>query len=100
MRKLFLVGSICMTAAAQSTGWHYENENPVTKKKVAEISAASFEQIADGQAKLLHDVTARLYDSTGSYKEISTKEAVVDLKSATLFYGPHLKMVARLKAQP
>jgi len=89
-----------MMAAAQSSGWRYQKDDPVTKKKIVEIEAASFQQIADGQAKLLHDVTVRLYDITGSsYKQIKSQEAIVDPKSDMLIYGPHLKMVARLIAQ-
>jgi hypothetical protein len=100
MRNLFIVGSICLMAAAQSSGWHYQKDDPVTKKKIVEIEAASFHQIADGQAKLLHDVTVRFYNSAGSsYKQISSQEAIVDQKSDMLIYGPHLKMAVRLIAQ-
>ena len=83
------------TLLAENSGWRYEKDDPVTKKKIVEIEAASFQQIAGGQAKLLHDVTARLYDSTGSYKQISSQEAIVDQKSGTLIYGPHLSETVR-----
>lgn len=87
------------TLLAENSGWRCEKDDPVTKKKIVEIEAASFQQIADGQAKLLHDLTARLYDSTGSYKQISSQEAIVDQKSGMLFYGPHLSAAVRLIAQ-
>ena len=89
-----------MTATAQSSGWRYQKDDPVTKKRIVEIEAASFQQIAGGQAKLLHEVTVRFYDSAGiSYKQISSQEAIVDQKTDVVIYGPHLKMVARLIAQ-
>jgi peroxiredoxin len=83
----------------EDTGWRYRKDDPVTKKKLVEIEAASFQQIADGQAKLLHEMTARLYDSTGSYNQISSQEAIVDEKSGTLLYGPHLSASLRLVSQ-
>jgi peroxiredoxin len=87
------------TLLTEDSGWRYRKDDPVTKKKIVEIDAASFQQIADGQAKLLHEVTARLYDNTGSYRQISSQEAIVDQKSGTLIYGPHLGVIVRLVAQ-
>ncbi len=83
----------------EDSGWRYRKDDPVTKKKVVEIEAESFQQIADGQAKLLHEMTARLYNSTGSYSQISSQEAIVDEKSGTLIYGPHLSATVRLDSQ-
>lgn len=87
------------TLLTENSGWRYQKDDPVTKKKIVEIEAASFQPIADGQARLLHDVTARLYDSAGSYKQISSQEAIVDQKSGMLIYGPHLSAVLRLVTQ-
>lgn len=87
------------TLLREDSGWRYRKDDPVTKKKIVKIEAASFQQIADGEAKLLHEVTARLYDHTGSYKQISSEEAIVDQKSGTLTYGPHLSAIVRLVAQ-
>lgn len=68
------------TLLTENSGWRYRKDDRMTKKKIVEIEAASFQQIADGQAKLLHDMTARLYDSTASYRQISSEEAIVDQK--------------------
>ncbi len=100
MRNLFVLGSICVMATAQNASWHFQKEDPLTNKKIAEIDAVSFQQIANGQAKLLHNVTARFYNSAGSsYKLITSQEAIVDQKTDILIYGPHLKTVVLLIAQ-
>jgi peroxiredoxin len=87
------------TLLAENSGWRYQKDDPVTKKKIVEIEATSFQSIADGKAKLLHDVTARLYDNAGSYKKISSQEAIVDQESGMLIYGPHLTATIRLITQ-
>lgn len=86
------------TLLAEDSGWRYQKDDPITKKKIVEIEAASFQQIADGKAMLLHQVTARLYDSTGSFKQIRSQEAIVDQKLGTLIYGPSLSATVRLVA--
>lgn len=87
------------TLLAENSAWRYQKDDPVTKKKIVEIEAASLQQIADGKAKLLHDVVVRLYDNAGSYKQISSQEAIVDQESGMLIYGPHLTATAQLGAQ-
>jgi hypothetical protein len=44
-------------------------------------------------------VTARLYDKSGSYQQISSQEAIVDQRSGTLLYGPHLDKSLRLSTR-
>ena len=78
---------------AQDRSWHYRKDDPVTKKHIVQIDAESFQQTKDGDAKfMLRGMTARLYDAVGSsYKQISSKQAIVDEKLGTLTYGPGLK---------
>ena len=89
---------VCYQGRAQDLNWHYRKDNPATKKRVVEIDAHSFAQTKEGNGRfLLRDMTARLYDSSGSmYKRISSKQAIVDEKLGTLAYGPDLKTVIRL----
>lgn len=90
----------CVAAMGQSSGWHYEKADPVTKKRIVQIDASSFEQIAGGQAKLLHGVSVRFYNGAGLASEpIKSQEAIVDQISGTLMYGPHLKTVVQLANQ-
>jgi hypothetical protein len=89
---------ICCQTRAQDLSWHYRKDDPATKKRVVQIDAHSSEQIKDGTGKfLLRDMTARLYDASGStYKQIRSKQAIVDEKLGTLAYGSGLKTVIRL----
>lgn len=62
------------------------------------IDASSFERMTEGRAKLF-DMTARLYNANGSsYRQIRSKEAIVDERLGTLTYGPELKTVVKLSA--
>ena len=98
---LFIGGLVvCLQMVAQDTGWRYRKDDPVTKKHIAQIDAASFQQIRDGHAKLLHDMSAWLYRANGNYRQINSKRAVVDGREhGTLSYGAGLKQVVRLGAQ-
>jgi hypothetical protein len=90
---------ISLQMRAQDSSWHYRKDDPITKKRSAQIDATSFQQIRDGHAKLLHEMSARLYDATGSsYKQISSKQAIVDERLGTLTYGPSLTTVVKLAA--
>jgi peroxiredoxin len=84
---------------AETSAWRFRKDDPLSKKKSVEIEAASFQPLANGEAKLLHQVTARLYDGTGSYQQISSQEAIVDQRSGTLLYGPHLDKSLRLSTR-
>jgi len=72
---------------AETSAWRFRKDDPVSKKKSVEIEAAFFQPLANGEAKLLHQMNARLYDGTGSYQQISSQEAIVDQRSGTLLYG-------------
>ncbi|MBV9268789.1 MAG: hypothetical protein JO061_21655 [Acidobacteriaceae bacterium] len=83
---------------AQQKGWHYVKDDPATKKHIVDISAESFEQNANGHTKYLHKMTARIYDSSGKVaRVVKSEEAVANLESGTLRYGPDLKSVLILK---
>jgi hypothetical protein len=96
MRKMLLLvvaGVVTFMAgasfAAQSaTGWHFVKLNPKTKKLVVVIDAKSFMGTEEPHSFRLQDMTARLYDGSGSsYKTINSKEAIINEKLHTLTYG-------------
>jgi hypothetical protein len=101
MRTSLVLSSLALLSfqlfAQQRQGWRYLKEDPKTKKHVVEIDAKSFDQTPDGRTQHLHDMTARLYDANGvTFKQITSKEAVMDEKSGTLAYGPDLKTIVKL----
>ena len=104
MRPLLIIVALvfaCSQTRAQDSSWHYQKDDPITKKHIVQIDAQSFQQTKQGNATfVLREVTARLYDATGSiYKQISSKQAIVDEKLGTLTYGPALKTVVKLANQ-
>ena len=83
---------------AQPIGWHYVKEDPATRKHRVEINAEAFDQTVNGHTKYLHNVTARIYDSSGKVtKIVKSKEAVANFETGTLRYGPDLKSALSLK---
>jgi hypothetical protein len=91
------VAFISLQLRAQDSGWHYRKDDPITKKHIARIYAASFRRIKDGHASYWHNMTICLYDPSGFHdKQISSEEAIVDEKLGTLTYGPNLKTVVKL----
>jgi len=92
MRTVLAISSLLLAMSfqtpSQETHWHFEKENPKTKKHIIEIDAAAFEQTSDRHNILLHKMSARLYDSgESSYIQIASEEATVDQKLGTLTYG-------------
>jgi hypothetical protein len=82
---------------AQQNGWHFVKDDPATKKHIVDVRAESFDQTGNGHTKYLHDVTARIYDPGGNIsKVIKSKEAVANLETGTLRYGPGLKSIVSL----
>jgi hypothetical protein len=78
--------------------WNYRQDDPNTHKPVISIEATSFTAAGDGRTFLLGDMTARLYDSSGvSYKQISSKKAVIDKRLGTLAYGPNQQSIVKLR---
>jgi hypothetical protein len=106
MRKLSSVGLviaatfISISTAAQpepAKEWTYRKDDPKTHKPVIVIEAKSFTAMGDGHAFRLGDMTARLYDKSGiTYKQISSKEAVIDKRLGTLAYGPNEQTIIKL----
>jgi hypothetical protein len=103
MRKLLVIAAtfISLGLAAQPESaqrWTYHKDNPKTHKPVVDVQAASFSPTGDGHTFRLSDMTARLYDSSGvSYKQISSKEAVIDEQLGTLAYGPDHQTIVKLR---
>lgn len=92
---IFFVSSFQITAA-QDQGWHFRKDDPQSKRHIIQVDARSMEPTTEAGTFLLHGMTARLYDSTGSYKEISSKEAIINEEVGTLAYGPGLKATIKL----
>ena len=100
MRAFLLTSALSAAIAlgAQPTPWHYLKQDPSTKQHLVQIDAKSFDQTADGYTKYLHNVTARIYNKNAkAIRAINTKEAIVNLKTGTLAYGPDFKTIVSLK---
>ena len=107
MRKLSLVGAviaatfISLGTAAQpgpAKVWNYRKDDPKTHKPVLVIEAKSFVATGNQHTFRLQDMTGRLYDSSGvRYRQISSKEAVIDTQLGTLAYGQNLQSAVKLR---
>jgi hypothetical protein len=101
MRFPLIIGVAALLAlqltAQQQQRWHFRKDDPTTKKHVIQIDAASFEPTASAQTIKLHDVTARIYNASGSFTQIRSENAIVNERLGTLTYGPQLRNVLKLK---
>ena len=100
MRNLLRISSLLIAISvqtpAQDTRWHFEKDNPKTKNHIIQIDAPKFQLTSDPHTIRLHNMSARLYDSSGSsYKQIASEEATVDQKLRTLTYGPRMQTVVK-----
>jgi hypothetical protein len=95
--SLFVAIQLLAQSSHWRSDWHFEKADPASGKMQIEISAKSFDQTADGKIKYLHNMTAKIYNANGGFREISSTEAVADTNRATLAYGPGLKTIISLK---
>jgi hypothetical protein len=89
--------ALCGLLVAQQDGWHFRKDDPHTKKHVLTIDAKSFEATKDPSVLLLHNLAARIYRANGeTFKEVNSDNAIVNLTSGTLSYGPELSKEIKL----
>ena len=99
MRAALFAIFILQMSGQPTKAWHFVKDNPKTNHHIAQIDAKAFEPTANAQTFRLHGMTARLYNAAGvTYKQITSKEAVIDEKLGTLTYGPRLNSVVKLTA--